>query len=560
MGTQVRKALSRIASHARANPARAAVVGAIGLAGAVAVLLLFANVLGGDDSSEQAARPVSAPTQNVSFPPTNPPLTPPPATAPTGATVPAALPAVLPSVADVMENASPSVVQVIADAGFGTGFVVSRTGIVVTNLHVVENSRQIEVRFASGEQAEASLSMVHSSLDLAYLEVSGPAEFTPIAIGDSDEIRVGEDIVAIGFPLGASFGDEPTVTTGIISSRRDDALQTDALLNPGNSGGPLLDACGSVVGVISSRVESTDTGRPVTGISFAIPINEVKQQLAGFIDAGTPACLPGVTPAQVALATNEPEATTAPVPTETPTPEPAETEATDTPTVTPEPTPPGTPGTTPMDTPEPTQTLTPTPTATPTVTPTPTRTPTPSPTPTATPRPTLTPTPSPTPTITPLPSPAFWRDCTNPSGSAYKYTIKCNQFWTISDGASASGKPFLDINVRGFNLDESTDEFIERYEESLIAAKGQSTEFELGDRKEGVFTDRDGTRRPYVHLEYNWQPTQFDCQYHVVEHISRSIYRSEFYSFIIAAGVCEGDSEAIYEQRMGILATFKEIQ
>ena len=399
--------------------------------------------------------------------------------------------------------------------------------------------------------------MAHNSLDLAYLEVSGTEEFTPIAIGDSDEIRVGEDIVAIGFPLGASFGDEPTVTTGIISSRRDDSLQTDALLNPGNSGGPLLDACGSVVGVISSRVESTDTGRPVTGISFAIPINEVKQQLGGFIDPGAPACQPGVTAAQVSLATTAPEDTATPVPTVTLTPEPTVEEEhaageTATPMVTPEPTPTTTPA--PTDTPTPTATAVPTQSPTPTATPT--RTPTPSPTPTATPRPTRTP----TPTVTPLPSPAFWRDCTNPAGSTYNYTFKCNQFWTISDGRSAAGKPFLDVNVRGLNLDESNEEFVERYKEILAAAKGQSTEFELGDRKEGVFTDRDGVRRPYVHLEYSWQPTPSDCQYHVVEHISRSVYRPENYAFIITAGVCEENSAAIREQRLDILATFREIQ
>ena len=314
-----------------------------------------------------------------------------------------------------------------------------------------------------------------------------------------------------------------------------------------------MDACGHVVGVISSRVESTEAGRPVTGISFAIPINEVKEQVGGLIDLGTPACQPGVTAAQIPLATREP-GDAAPVPTETPTPEPTEVEPTATPTPTPEPTATSTPA--PTETPTPTPTATPVPTPTPTPTPRPAPTATPRPTPTATPRPTLTP----TPTVTPLPSPAFWRDCTNPSGAAYKYTHKCNQFWSISDGTAVIGKPFLHVNVRGLNLDETDEEFIERYKELLIGTKGESPTFELGEQREGALTGRDGTRREYIHLEYTWQPTQFDCRYEVVEHISRSIYQPEFYVFIFAAGVCDYDSDMIREQGLDILATFQEIR
>ena len=92
-------------------------------------------------------------------------------------------------------------------------------------------------------------------------------------------MRVGEEVIAIGFPLGSALGREPTVSVGIISAIRDDRLQTDASLNPGNSGGPLLDMFGRVVSAwLGSRVEESG-GRNITGIGFAIPINEVRSGL-----------------------------------------------------------------------------------------------------------------------------------------------------------------------------------------------------------------------------------------------------------------------------------------
>ena len=122
---------------------------------------------------------------------------------------------------------------------------------------------------------------IHPSLDLAYVELEANRSFTPIAIGDSDKIRVGEQVIAIGFPLARSLGLEPTVSVGIISAKRQGRLQTDAALNPGNSGGPLLNILGQVAGVVVSRAETDSTGRPVTGIGFAIPINSVKTGLGG---------------------------------------------------------------------------------------------------------------------------------------------------------------------------------------------------------------------------------------------------------------------------------------
>ena len=191
------------------------------------------------------------------------------------------------SATDVIEKALPSVVHVIAGSGSGTGFIVSENGLVVTNRHVVEGIRRVTVILATGEEFRGEVVQRHSVLDLAYVEIDSDRAFTPLAIGDSNDVRAGEAVIAIGYPLGEELGLEPTVSRGIVSAKRDDYLQTDASLNPGNSGGPLLDANGNVIGVITARVESTETGRPVTGIGFAIPVNAVRQDLGALAASGS---------------------------------------------------------------------------------------------------------------------------------------------------------------------------------------------------------------------------------------------------------------------------------
>ena len=113
------------------------------------------------------------------------------------------------SPADVMENALPSIVQVLTNEGSGSGFIVNEVGLVVTNWHVIEESRRIYVRLHDGRELRATIADQHDRLDLAYLEVNSSAVFTPIAIGDSDAIRVGEEVIAIGFPLGSELGGDP---------------------------------------------------------------------------------------------------------------------------------------------------------------------------------------------------------------------------------------------------------------------------------------------------------------------------------------------------------------
>ena len=105
------------------------------------------------------------------------------------------------SVADVVENALPSVVHIIADSGTGTGFVINEDGLVITNKHVVEGNDQVAVRLVTGNEYRGNVTQRHPVLDLAYIKIDATLSFTPIAIGDSDKLRVGEDVIAIGFPL-----------------------------------------------------------------------------------------------------------------------------------------------------------------------------------------------------------------------------------------------------------------------------------------------------------------------------------------------------------------------
>ena len=297
------------------------------------------------------------------------------------------------SIADVTENALPSVAHIVTGTGSGTGFIVNESGLVVTNKHVVEGSTQVSVRMASGSEYRGSVTQRHPTLDLAYVSIDSSQTFTPIAVGDSDEVRVGAEVIAIGFPLGSELGSEPTVSVGIISAKRDDRLQTDASLNPGNSGGPLLNMYGQVIGVVVSRVEEDSAGRPISGIGFAIPINEVKTELGGQVSPAGPV-LPTPTPFPTIGPTPDLEATKSAIEaidafrraSDQATQAAVEAQAT------------AEQYAADLEATRIADLPTPTPTATPTATPLPTATPTATPTPT--------PEPTPTPTATPTPHPA----------------------------------------------------------------------------------------------------------------------------------------------------------
>ncbi len=162
--------------------------------------------------------------------------------------------------------------------GQGSGFIIDRDGIVLTNAHVVDLADKVTVTLKDGRSLEGKVQGVDPVTDLAVVKISG-AKNLPIApLGDSELVKVGDWAIAVGNP----FGLDNTVTLGIISTlkrssstvgmtdKRLDFIQTDAAINPGNSGGPLLDAQGRVIGI------NTAIRADATGIGFAIPINKAK--------------------------------------------------------------------------------------------------------------------------------------------------------------------------------------------------------------------------------------------------------------------------------------------
>jgi len=175
--------------------------------------------------------------------------------------------------------------------GLGSGFVIDTDGHIVTNNHVVEGARRIQVRFSDDTEAEAEVVGTDPDTDLAVIKVDVPAAMLhPVALGKSDTLRVGQRAIAIGNP----FGFERTVTTGIISAvgrvlrqrsgfSLPNLIQTDAAINPGNSGGPLLDSRGKVIGV--NTIIFTRNGLS-SGVGLAVPVNTVKRVVPELIETG----------------------------------------------------------------------------------------------------------------------------------------------------------------------------------------------------------------------------------------------------------------------------------
>ncbi|MET9661038.1 trypsin-like peptidase domain-containing protein [Streptomyces sp. NPDC006510] len=216
------------------------------------------------------------------------------------------------SVAGIAASALPSVVTLhvsgSTESGTGTGFVLDDSGHILTNNHVVAPAGQageITVTFSGGETARGEVVGKDSGYDLAVVKVTGVSGLKPLPLGNSDNVQVGDPVVAIGAPFDLSN----TVTSGIISAKDRpitaggekgdgsdisyvDALQTDAPINPGNSGGPLVDADAQVIG-INSAIRAADSGSAEEGgqagsigLGFAIPINQGKRVAEELINTG----------------------------------------------------------------------------------------------------------------------------------------------------------------------------------------------------------------------------------------------------------------------------------
>ena len=182
----------------------------------------------------------------------------------------------------------------VPSEGAGSGSVLDKEGHILTNYHVVSGAQQIEVTLASGKTYTAKLVGHGSVADIALLKIDAPAEdLHPVVLGDSSQLRVGQKVFAIGNP----FGLERTMTVGIISSlgrtlpnrinRRvmKSIIQIDAALNPGNSGGPLIDSRGRLIGM-NTAIASARQVRQNSGVGFAIPVNRIRSVVPELIKHG----------------------------------------------------------------------------------------------------------------------------------------------------------------------------------------------------------------------------------------------------------------------------------
>jgi S1-C subfamily serine protease len=180
------------------------------------------------------------------------------------------------------------------EQALGSGFVIDKAGHIITNEHVVAGANKVQVSFSGQDQIRATVVGKDTSTDIAVLKIDAHARaLTPLPLGQSDAVQVGDHVVAIGNP----FGYDRTLTAGVVSavgreisapnsSPIENAIQTDAAINHGNSGGPLINAEGQVIGVTSQISTGNTGGQGNVGIGFAIPINLVRTVAAQIIKTG----------------------------------------------------------------------------------------------------------------------------------------------------------------------------------------------------------------------------------------------------------------------------------
>ena len=177
----------------------------------------------------------------------------------------------------IIGNAIKSVVTVRTDISQGSGFIITSDGYIVTNEHIMQGATAAGIITYDGQLHAVKKVDSDTTIDLALLKIEGT--FTPISLANSDNIQIGQKVIAIGNPLGLQF----SVTEGIVSAINrpgsnglNDYIQTDAALNPGNSGGPLIDTTGKVIGINNFKVGGSEN------IGFALESNYIKQTINGF--------------------------------------------------------------------------------------------------------------------------------------------------------------------------------------------------------------------------------------------------------------------------------------
>lgn len=179
----------------------------------------------------------------------------------------------------IYEKSSPSIVAIEADLpdgmSTGTGCVVDPGGIILTSLHVIKGARSIEVTMKNGQNYKAEVvAILKDNNDLALLKIKPKSPLEPAKFGNSDSIKIGQKVLTIGNP----FGFTGTLTTGIVSriDYQRNKIQTDAAINPGCSGGPLINLKGEIIG-INQSIYNPDNNHSNIGIGFAVPINDAKK-------------------------------------------------------------------------------------------------------------------------------------------------------------------------------------------------------------------------------------------------------------------------------------------
>lgn len=186
---------------------------------------------------------------------------------------------------NLYERINPAIVcvdsQVSDGISCGTGCIIHKNGIILTSAHVVDIGKSVIVTMSNGQDYTAKvIKRFGENKDIALLKITVPTELKTVKLGDSEKIKVGQKVLAIGNP----FGFNGTLTQGIISriDYSKNRIQTDAAINPGSSGGPLLNKNGEIIG-INQAIYNPDNNISNIGIGFAIPINVVKEYLAGII-------------------------------------------------------------------------------------------------------------------------------------------------------------------------------------------------------------------------------------------------------------------------------------